>query len=285
MVCGEIVLTPAGDRIDRFYFIDPASLRFELKQGQDWEIFQEQEGNRVRLNPHSTFYYGLDTDVNSPLGKSLLGSVPFVARIEQQLVSDMQKTMHNSGYHRLHVQIKPPVKSGLESDDAYINRANQYFNQTANLMKDFSPEDNPITWNDVEIKYIGPESRQAAAMAWYVNHKAMIEDIASGMHLDPFMLGYSYGTTQTWAGFKLEIIHRNVVSLQRIAQRCLDWMRNIELALHGLPVTAEHNFDNQRGVGNLEQRQAEKVALENIIRKQKEGYINFDDAKRRAENV
>ncbi|MCI0531007.1 MAG: hypothetical protein L0Y74_03545 [candidate division Zixibacteria bacterium] len=199
MVCGEIVLSPAGDKIDRFYFIDPASLRFELKQGQDWEIVQEQEGNRVRLNPHSSFYFGLDTDVNSPLGKSLLGSVPFVARIEQQLVSDMQKTMHNSGYHRLHVQIKPPVKSGLESDDAYINRANQYFNQTANLMRDFSPDDNPITWNDVEIKYIGPESRQAAAMAWYVNHKAMIEDIASGMHLDPFMLGYSYGTTQTWA--------------------------------------------------------------------------------------
>ncbi|MCI0531008.1 MAG: hypothetical protein L0Y74_03550 [candidate division Zixibacteria bacterium] len=57
------------------------------------------------------------------------------------------------------------------------------------------------------------------------------------------------------------------------------------MALHGLPVTAEHIFDNQRGVGNLEQRQAEKVALENIIRKQKEGYISFEDAKRRAENV
>lgn len=282
IVCGEIVLAPAGDRIDRFYFIDPATLSFELRDGLDWEIFQEQEGKKVKLNPQATFYFGLDTEVNNPVGKSLLSAIPFVSRIEQQLISDMQKSMHNAGYHRLHVQIKPPERSAFESDENYVARANQYFKETVNMMRSFAPDDNPVTWNDVEIKYIGPESRQAAATSWYLNHKAMIEDIAAGLHLDPFMLGYSYGTTQSWAGFKLELVQKQVISLQRVAQRFLEWVRNIELALHGLSLTAEQIFENESGVGKLDKVQAQRIELENVIRKQKEGYISFEEAKKLA---
>ncbi|OGC76693.1 MAG: hypothetical protein A2Z27_00290 [candidate division Zixibacteria bacterium RBG_16_50_21] len=285
MVCGEIVLTPAGDKIDRFYFIDPVTLCFELKDGLQWEIFQEQEGRKVKLNPDSTFYFGLDAEVNSPVGKSLLTAVPFVSRIEQQLVSDMQKTMHNAGYHRLHVQIKPPERSQFESDEAYVSRANNYFQETVKMMRSFSPNDNPVTWNDVEIKYIGPESRQAASTAWYINHKAMLEDVAAGLHLDPFMLGYSYGTNQTWAGFKFDLVQKNVVSLQRVAKRFLEWVRNIELALHGLTVEAEHHFDNQRGFGRLESVQVEKMELENIIKRQDKGYIDFEAAQKLANDL
>jgi len=294
IVCGELVLTPSGDKIDKFYFIDPATIRFELKNDR-WEIFQQQDGSRqgglttsgnlVKLNPDSTFYFGLDTQVNNPIGKSLLSSIPFVARVEQQLVSDMQKTMHNAGYHRLHVKIKPPERSNLESDEAYISRANNYFDKTVEMMRQFGPDDNPITWNDVEIDYIGPESRQAASSAWYINHKAMIEDIAAGVHLDPFMLGYSYGLGRSWAGFKLELIFRNVVSIQKAAKRFMEWVRNIELALHGFDLETEHHFDNTLAFGKLEQLQAEKMALENIRAKQEAGYIDFEEAKREVEKA
>lgn len=292
IVCGELVLTPSGDKIDKFYFIDPTSLRFELKNDR-WEIFQQQDGSTslttsgslAKLNPDSTFYFGLDTQVNNPIGKSLLSSIPFVAKVEQQLVSDMQKTMHNAGYHRLHVKIKPPERSNLESDEAYISRANNYFDKTVEMMRQFGPDDNPITWNDVEINYIGPESRQAASSAWYINHKAMIEDVCAGVHLDPFMLGYSYGLSRSWAGFKLELIFRNVVSIQRTAKRFMEWVRNIELALHGLNLETEHRFDNSLAFGILEKLQAEKMALENIRAKQEAGYISFEEAKREMEKI
>ncbi len=294
MVCGELVLTSSGDKIDKFYFIDPSSLKFELKNDR-WEIFQQQNGSRqgglttsgslVKLNPDSTFYFGLDTQVNNPIGKSLLSSIPFVAKVEQQLVSDMQKTMHNAGYHRLHVKIKPPERSNLESDEAYISRANSYFDKTVEMMRQFGPDDNPITWNDVEINYIGPESRQAASSAWYINHKAMIEDISAGVHLDPFMLGYSYGLSRSWAGFKLELIFRNVISIQRSAKRFMEWVRNIELALHGLNLETEHQFDNSLAFGKLEQLQAEKMTLENIRAKQEAGYIDLEEAKKEVERI
>lgn len=281
-VCGEVVLSPAGDRIDRFYFIDPATIEFIPNRNGQLELYQVTEDRPIRLNPHSTFYFGLDTDVANPRGRSLLSGIPFVTRVEQQLVADMQKTMHNAGYHRLHVKIKPPEKKDAESDDAYVARANRYFEDTVGMMKKIAPEDNPVTWNEVEIAYIGPTGQYAGASGWYLNHKAMVEDIASGTHLDPFMLGYSYGTTQHWAGFKLELVERQVISVQRPAKRFVEWLHNLELALHGLDLRAEHHFDNRRTFGLLEARKAEQMHLDNVLKQQRAGFLTFDEAKQRA---
>jgi hypothetical protein len=283
-VCGELVLTPSKDRVDKFYFIDPATVKFKLKGQKTWELFQEVEDSEFALNPYSTFYLGLDSDPDDPRGKSILGSIPFVARVEQKLLEDMQKTMHNAGYHRLHVQIKPPDRFSGESDENYLARANRYFEDTVAMMKDLTPEDNPITWNDVQIEYIGPSGHISSSNYWYINHKALVEDICAGVHLDPLILGYSYGPARSWAQFKYELILRNVVSIQRCAKSFLEWIRNIELALWGLPVECIHHFDNRKFFGMLEQREAERVHLENIIRKKEAGFITEDQAKKEVES-
>jgi hypothetical protein len=283
-VCGELVLTPSRDRLDKFYFIDPATIRFKLKDDSTWDLYQEVEGILVKLNPNSTFYLGLDQDSDDPRGKSILGSIPFLARVEQRLLEDMQKTMHNAGYHRLHIKIKPPERSSGESDETYISKANKYFEDTVEMVRGLSPEDNPITWNDVGIEYIGPSGHISSSSYWYINHKALVEDICAGVHLDPFMLGYSYGPTTSWAQFKYELILRNVVSIQRFAKRFMEWIRNIELALWGIPLECEHHFDNRKFFGMLEQRQAEKIHLENIIQKKEAGFITDDQAKTEIES-
>ncbi len=284
-VCGELVLAPSKDRLDKFYFIDPATIRFRLKDGNTWELLQKVDGSLLRLNPYSTFYLGLDPDPNDPRGKSILGSIPFVARVEQRLLEDMQKTMHNAGYHRLHVKIKPPERFSGESEEGYLSRANKYFEDTVDMMKKLAPEDNPITWNDVQIEYIGPSGHISSSHYWYINHKALIEDICAGVHLDPFILGYSYGPTRSWAQFKYELILRNVVSIQSCAKRFLEWIHNIELALRGVPLEYVHHFDNRKFFGMLEQRQAEKIHLENVIRKKEAGFITQEQAKWELENV
>jgi len=284
-VCGELVLTASRDKLDKFYFIDPATIRFKLKDDTNWELYQEVDGVQVKLNPASIFYLGLDPDPDDPRGKSILGSIPFVARVEQRLLEDMQKTMHNAGYHRLHVKIKPPERCSGESDETYISRANKYFEDTVEMMKELPPEDNPITWNDIGIEYIGPSGHVASSNYWYINHKALVEDICAGVHLDPFMLGYSYGPTRSWAQFKYELMLRNVISIQRLAKRFMEWIRNIELALWGIPLECVHHFDNRKFFGMLEQREAEKIHLENVIRKKEAGFISEEQAKREIESI
>jgi hypothetical protein len=283
-VCGELVLTPSRDGVDKFYFIDPSTVKFKFQEEKTWELIQEVEESTIQLNPHSTFYVGLDPDPDDPRGKSILGSIPFVARVEQRLLEDMQKTMHNAGYHRLHVKIKPPERFSGESEENYLSRANKYFEDTVEMMNQITPDDNPITWEDVQIEYIGPSGHLSSSHYWYINHKALIEDICAGVHLDPFILGYSYGPAQSWAQCKYELVLRNVVSIQSCAKRFLEWIHNIELALHGLPVECVHHFDNQKFFGMLEQREAERIQLENVIRKKETGFITQDQAKRELEN-
>ncbi len=278
-VCGELVLEPYRKRIGRFYFIDPSTIKFK-SAGADLELYQEMDGELIRLNKDSTYYFGLDPDTQDPRGKSLLCSIPFVSRIEQTLLSDMQKSMHNAGYHRLHVKLRPPERVSSESNEAYTKRANQYFEDTLQMMKKLSVEDNPVTWNDVQVDYIGPQGSYAATTSWYINHKALIEEICTGVHLDPFILGYSYGAPYSWAQIKYELILRNIISIQASAKRFMEWIHNLELALNGINLEYEHLFDNRKAFGLLEQRQAEKLALENIILKKNSGLITEEEAKK-----
>jgi len=278
-VCGELVLEPYRKRIGKFYFIDPATIKFK-SAGADLELYQEVDGEPIRLNSDSTYYFGLDPDSQDPRGKSLLSSIPFVSRIEQTLLYDMQKSMHNAGYHRLHVKLKPPERVSSESNEVYTKRANQYFEDTLQMMKKLAVEDNPVTWNDVQIDYIGPQGSYAATTSWYINHKALIEEICTGVHLDPFILGYSYGAPYSWAQIKYELILRNIISIQTSAKRFMEWIHNLELALNGVNLEYEHLFDNRTAFGLLEQKQAEKLALENIILKKNSGLITEEEAKR-----
>ncbi len=277
-VCGELVLDPSQNRLDKFYFIDPSTTKFKLT-GSSFELYQEIDGEMIKLNQNSTYYYGLDSDPEDPCGRSILSSIPFVSRVEQRLLSDMQKSMHNAGYHRLHVKLKPPERLPSESNEAYIDRANRYFEDTVGMMRKISVEDNPITWNDVQIDYIGPQGSYAATTSWYINHKALIEEICAGVHLDPFILGYSYGAPYSWAQIKYEMIQRNIISIQASAKRFMEWIHNLELALQGLDLEYEHHFDNRKTFGLLEQRQAEKIALENIILKKNAGLITEEEAR------
>jgi hypothetical protein len=102
--------------------------------------------------------------------------------------------------------------------------------------------------------------------------------------LDPFLLGYSYGTTQTWARFKYELVLRQVVSVQRIAKRFMEWIYNLELALNGIEnLKAEFHFDNRKSFDLLENARAEQMKLDNLIKKQSAGYITFDEAKKESQ--
>ncbi len=281
-VAGEFTVTPQSDGIAQFYFVDTATLRAKLNGGA-WKIYQGQDKRKIYLDKPSIYFHGLRADCNNPLGRSLLKSIPFAARVEQQLLNDMHKSMHNAGYHRIHVQVTPPERLPGESDSNYTDRANTYFEKTVSIFRDFRPEDNPVTWDDVRIEYIGPSSKISGSNAWYLNHKSVIEDICAGTHLAPFMLGYSYGTTHNWAMFKYELVQREVRAVQAAAAKFLEWLADIELALKGIEASCHVTFKNEVIYGLEERMNAESMRLKNIILKKEAGLIDQDQARDEAD--
>jgi len=280
-VAGELTLLPSRTGLNRFDFIDAASLDFSHDKKNGWQMFQRTQEGRITLDSDAVYYQPLDAEAGRPYGKSLLSAVGFVARVEQELVRDMQKSMHNAGYHRMHVTIKPPVQGLAETDSDFTARANTYFDNTVRALRDFDVDDNPVTWDDVTITHIGPEGQVTGSRNWYLNHRSMVEDVIAGCHLAPFMLGYAYGGTQTWAKFKYEMVGRQIATLQRAASRFCEWIANIELALAGIDAEVKHTFDNRLDFDRRERYETDRALTDLVLRQLESGLITLGDARAR----
>jgi hypothetical protein len=280
---GNIEIDQSG-KLAGFKPCDIRSLLFESENDQTgypgWKIYREIEGNRELLDPATFIYIPLDDDVCDPRGKSILQSVGFVSRLEQKLLDDMQKSQEKAGYNRLHVLIKKPERRLGETEQNYIDRANGYFDDTVTLFSGIKPSDSAVTWDDIEIKTIGPASGAGSATnSWYLSHRALVEDICAGVHLDPFMLGYSYSSTQTWARFKFELVLREIISVQKQAAKFFEWLVNTHLALEGANLSVSVKFDNDRVNSVLEKYRAEHEASDRVIELFKAGLLTREEAR------
>jgi len=232
--------------------VDVRSLSFE-SEGRDTIICLETPEGKRRLDPAEFIYIPLDDDSTDPRGKSILQSIGFVSRIEQKLLDDMRKTMEKAGYNRVQVLVKKPERGPGESEGDYIERANSYFDDTVGLFSGIKPSDSVVTWDDIELKVVSPAGGGSSVThSWYLSHRAVVEDVCAGVHLDPFMLGYSYGNTQSWAKFKYELVLRQVISVQKLALRFFEWLVNTHLKLQGSELRAAARFDNDKINGALE---------------------------------
>ena len=48
---------------------------------------------------------------------------------------------------------------------------------TVSMIKTCEVDENPVTWDNVEIATIGPENVRTVTNSWFLNHRAMIEEI------------------------------------------------------------------------------------------------------------
>jgi hypothetical protein len=262
---------------------DVRNLSFESETGdtggQGWRIYQETPSGRELLDPASFIYVPLDEDAIDPRGRSILQSIGFVSRIEQKILDDMQKAQEKSGYNRLHVIIKKPERRLGETETAFVERANHYFDDTVTMFSGIRPSDSAVTWDDIEIKTISPEG--GAGNSWYMSHRAIVEDICAGVHLDPFMLGYSYSSTQTWARFKYELVLREIASVQKLAIHFFEWLINGHLDRTGAGLRVDVRFDNDRVYSLLEQYRTEQKDAERVMELFKAGLLSKEEARER----
>ena len=278
---GFLTVYPDGTGVDQFVPIDPCYLT-ESESGSVRRLYLETDQKKIALDRPDFYYLSLGQGGNDPLGGSILKAVPFISYIEQQLVDDMRRSSHNSGFHRLHVKITPPERMGGESDNAFTDRSNQYFDDTVRMIREIEVDDNPVTWDNVAVEYIGPTTTKGAGTSWFMNHRAMIEDICAGTNLAPYLLGYSYGSTTTWSGFKFDVVMRQVRSVQSEVSRFLEWIGNIELALAGVDAKCRFRFDNSFAYQATERVAVETSQVDNLLKLYQAGLINKETAASKA---
>jgi len=277
---GFVTVFADASGIDRFVPVDPVDLTTEETRSGPRLVFQ-RENKSLRLDRPDFYYLPFNACLSQPFGRSILQAIPFVAYVEQQLVDDMRRTSHNSGYHRLHVKITPPERLTGEGDKAYTDRINGYFDSTVSMIKSLDVDDNPVTWDNVAIEHSGPQNTREITNSWFMSHRAMIEDICAGTHLAPYLLGYSFGATTTWSGFKFDVVMRQVRSVQAEVSRFLEWLGNIDLALAGIDARCRFVFDNTFTYQARDNLAVETGRVDNILKLYQAGLLDKETARER----
>lgn len=266
----EIVLSQSRESIWDVAPVDVWTIRFRREHGR-LQAYQIHDGNEIRLPMDRFIYVGLDRDGTNPYGRSMLRCIPFVVRIQQRLIEDMAKATHNAGWSKLHVKYTPDERQRGESPEAYAQRTYETFEQLRAKVTGIETDQNLVTYDNVSIEVVRGDQH---AQVFYDNHKAVEEQVITGMHLMPILLGRNYGTTETYGTAQFEIINRQVEAVNRSVKRILERLYNFELSLMWGEARARVNMRSNRTVDVLKEAMARSREIANATALRDAGFLD-----------
>ncbi|MBI5093490.1 MAG: hypothetical protein HZB26_13745 [Candidatus Hydrogenedentes bacterium] len=272
----EIVLTQSRESIFDVVPVDVWTVRFRREES-GLQAYQLHNGEAIRLPMDRFVYLGLDRDGTNPYGRSMMRSIPFVVKIQQRLMEDMAKATHNAGWSKLHVKYTPEARERGESAEAYTRRLDGSFNELRTKLSGLEADQNLVTYDNVSVNLLRGDQH---AQIFYDNHKAIEEQVITGMHLMPILLGRNYGTTETYGTAQFEIINRQVEAINRSVKRLLERLYNFELALMWGEARARVTMRSNRTVDVLKEAQARGKEIENALRLREAGFLEHGGAAR-----
>jgi len=266
----EIVLSQSRESIWDVVPVDVWTIRFRREQGR-LQAYQIHDGSEIRLPMDRFIYVGLDRDGTNPYGRSMLRCIPFVVKTQQRLIQDMAKATRNAGWSKLHVKYTPDERQRGESPEAYAQRTQETFEQLRTKVTGIETDQNLVTYDNVSIEVVRGDQH---AQVFYDNHKAVEEQVITGMHLMPILLGRNYGTTETYGTAQFEIINRQVEAVNRSVKRILERLYNFELSLMWGEARARVNMRGNRTVDVLKEAMARSREIANATALRDAGFLD-----------
>ncbi len=271
----EIVLTQSRESVFDVVPVDVWTVRFK-REGGKLQAYQVLDGQAIKLPMDRFIYVGVDREGTNPYGRSMLRSIPFVVKIQQRLIEDMAKATHNAGWSKLHVQYAGEERARSESVDAYQERMRANLNSLRDKLAGIEADQNLVTYDNVKVSMLRGDQH---AQIFYDNHKAIEEQVITGMHLMPILLGRNYGTTETYGTAQFEIINRQVEGVNRSVQKLLERLYNFELALMWGEAAATVKMRTNRTVDVLKEAQAREKEIGNVLRLKEAGLMDDEQVK------
>jgi hypothetical protein len=277
----EIVPFPDMSGIDYVGLIDPSTLKLKRRSDGRVGIFQKQKQTSaygaetwIELPADRIFYSAYKPSLKNPQGESLLESIPWVIEIRDKLLDDMAHASHNIGYPRYHFKITPQEMVPGETLSGYTARINKDFDDTQAGLRDVAPEENWITWDNVNI-----EVKSASGdFQWSAHWERVEAEAVTGLHLFPWILGLSHGTTKNWVGVQFDLLMNRIAPHINAGNGFGDWIVNNNLALVGSPIRVEHQTESLMNPNRLQAVKADETEFKTLDGKVLRGYISKDDA-------
>ena len=263
---GEIVPVRDGSDIAALY---NASLeQVEIKPGRNplqTEITQRNVMGRTKpiRRPELILFSALNPPAGEIVGVSLLRGLPFVSSILLKIFRSVGQNFERMGNLRYAVTYKPSG-DGLERASAK-DRAMTIAREWADAMsaaeqgqvKDF------VAVGDVDIKVIGVDNQIIDSE---VPVRQLLEQIVAKLSLPPFLLGFSWSTSERMSTQQADILTSELEYYRRVLTPVVRKICRTYLRLHGLEGEPQVEWDNinmqdevEYAKAQLYNAQAEKI--------------------------
>lgn len=226
---GEMVLT-AGGEIGALYNADLDGLEFRPgKTPLDWKLYcRTEQGSKPVLYPDLIVTSALNPPHGSAHGVSILNGLPFVSEILLKIYRTIGINWDRVGNVRFAVTYKP---SGDAVDRANAREhARQMAEAWTSAMENSGQVSDFVAVGDVNVKVIGADNQ---ILDSEIPVRQMMEQIVAKLGLPPFLLGFSWSSTERMSSQQADILTSEMDSYRRlltptIRKICAMWLR-----LHG----------------------------------------------------
>ncbi len=231
---GEMVLTAVGGEIGALYNADLDGLEFRCgKSPLGWNLYcRTEQGLKPVLYPELIVTSALNPPHGSAQGVSILNGLPFVSEILMKIYHTIGVNWERVGNVRFAVTYKP---TGDAVDRANAKEhARQMAEAWTSAMEKRGQVSDFVAVGDVNVKVIGADNQ---ILDSEIPVRQMMEQIVAKLGLPPFLLGFSWSSTERMSSQQADILTSEMDSYRRlltptIRKICVTWLR-----LHGY---AEH---------------------------------------------
>ena len=264
---GEIVLSSNRD-IAAVLCGDVGSIEIREKGSPlDFEICSYTKGGQLAPLKYQELllFTPFKPEASNPYGVSLLRSMPFLTEILLKIYNSIGINWDRAGNVRFAVVYKP---KGDAMDRAFSReRSEQIAREWSAAMsagKSGSVRDF-VAVGDVEVKVIGADNQ---ILDSEVPVRQIMEQLVAATGLPPFMLGFSWSTTERMSSQQADMITSELTAIRRSLTPVVRRICDLWLAVHGYGRNYEIVWDD------INLQDAEGDAHAELYRAQAEYYRN-----------
>lgn len=240
--------------------------RLQIREGKDpleVELCMEDSTGAVKPLPYQDLllFTTWNPEPGHPYGVSLFRGMPFLAEILLKIYNTLGVNWERAGNVRYSVVCRPgneldPVTAQERGGQIAAEWARAMEDGKNGMVRDF------VAVGDVEIKVIGGES---PILDSQVPVRQILEQLIAKTGLPPFLLGFSWSTTERMSTQQADLLTSELWALRRAVEPVLEKICRMYLALEGFDPKVEIRWD--------------EISLQDITEQAKAAYYRAQAAK------